>query len=72
MTESELLAEIQLVSTAISNVLKTGKRYEIGTGASRRIFEFTELGSLRNYRKELQREYDELYSDYGIGSMLGF
>ncbi len=71
MTEQELLDEITLVSTAIHHILKTGQKYELGTGQSKRVFEAAQLDSLRSLRKELQLELSEL-STGGAGTALGF
>jgi len=69
MTEAELIAEIALVQTAISNVARTGERYVIGTGPSRREFE-NDLGHLRLYLAELKRDLKAAQYDDGV--MVGF
>ena len=71
MTEAELLAEITAISTAINNIMITGQKYEIGTGSSKRIYEYADLNSLREYRRELQRDLVSL-TDGGGGVLLGF
>lgn len=55
MTEEEVRAELALVNTAILNILKTGKRYVIESGPSRREFEAEKLDEYRNLRAELER-----------------
>ncbi len=70
MTEEEITAELALVNTAISNLLKTGKKYEIGSGSSKRVFEMSDLDELRAYRSELTRKLNEL--DGSSGLVLGF
>jgi hypothetical protein len=70
MTEAELEAEIALVTTAISNILKTGQKYEINSGQSKRVFEAADLDKLRNYRTELRIELQSLQGSSGL--VLGF
>ena len=71
MTEAEILEEITAVSTAIKNIMITGQSYEIGTGSSKRVYTYVSLDSLREYRRELQRDLASL-TDGGGGILLGF
>ena len=71
MTEQEILDEITLVSTAIHNLLKTGQKYEIGTGQSKRVFEMADLDKLKALRYDLQRDLVDLQNDGG-GVVLGY
>lgn len=65
MTEQELIAEISLVTTAISKIIQTGEKYEIHTGSSKRIFE-ADLDKWRDYRRELNRELAEVTGTSGV------
>lgn len=66
MTESEITAELALVTTAIQNLLKTGSRYEVGTGPSRRVFEMAELPDLQALRASLSRKLLEVQDVSGF------
>lgn len=70
MTETELTAEIAVVNTAITNILLTGQKYEIGSGPSKRVFEAAQLDSLRSYRTELQLQLKDVQETGGL--VLGF
>lgn len=70
MTEDELTAEIAIVSIAITNILKTGQEYAIGSGPSSRTFKAAEIDSLRNYRTELQLQLQTVQGKGGLA--LGF
>ena len=70
MTEDEINAELSIVKTAITNLLKTGKKYELGSGASKRVFEMTDLKDLREYRTELNQQLKDVEGTSGM--VLGF
>ena len=70
MTEAEITAELAIVTTAIENLLQTGQRYEIGSGASRRVFEMADLQKLRDLRYSLDQ--DLLNVQGASGLVLGF
>ena len=70
MTEDEITEEIILVTTAIHNLLKTGLKYEIGTGSSRRIFEMSDLKDLRLMRTSLSQKLRAIQGESGL--VLGF
>ena len=69
-TAEEIQADIDDVRTAISNMLKTGKKYKIGSGPSSRETEFTDIASLREYMADLQSELDDVNGTSGI--LVGF
>lgn len=52
-TAAEIEAEIEIVSTAITNILLTGQKYEVGSGPSKRIFEAANINNLTKYRNSL-------------------
>ena len=63
MTNAELLAvynaELLLINDAIAHVYKTGQRYEIGTGSSKRVFE-TDINVLNESRRKLLMQISQL------------
>ena len=65
-TESELEAEILVWRTAISNIAKTGKRYEIGTGSSKIVFEAADLKDMREYLYDLEQQLRDLNETSGV------
>ena len=65
MTEDEILAEIAIVQTAITNISLTGQRYVVGTGASRREFE-ADLNKLRAYKTQLYNDLREVQQTSGL------
>lgn len=71
MTEDELLDEITLISTAIQHIYKTGQKYEIGTGPSKRVFEAASYKDLTEERRRLQIELQNV-QNCGGGVVLGF
>lgn len=71
MTEAEILAEISLITTAIQNIYTTGQNYEVGTGASKRIFAAANYDSLTKQRTELYRDLANI-DNPGGGVMLGY
>lgn len=66
MSEDELDTEITLVSTAITNILKTGQKYEIGSGTSKRVFEVANINNLIKYRNSLRLELKSLQGNSGM------
>lgn len=70
MTEEEILQEITDVSTAISNMMKTGQEYEIESAKSRRKFKGFGLKELQEYRSGLQLQLRNV--DGSSGLVLGF
>lgn len=70
MTEAEITAELAIVTTAIENLLQTGQRYEIGSGASRRVFEMADLQKLRDLRYSLDQDLLNVQGTSGL--VLGF
>ena len=65
MTEAEIIAEIAIVQTAITNIMLTGERYIVGTGSSRREFE-TDLDKLRAYKTSLNNDLREIQTTSGV------
>ena len=65
MTEDEILAEIAIVQTAITNIMLTGQRYVVGTGSSRREFE-ADLNKLRAYKTQLYNDLREVQQTSGL------
>jgi hypothetical protein len=70
MTEDEIQAEIDLVNIAISDVLQTGRVYEVKNPASSRKFEGFSLQDLRDHRDSLYNKLDELSGNSGV--IIGF
>ena len=70
MTEAAITAELAIVTTAIENLLKTGKRYEIISGSSRRVFEMEDLKDLRDLRYSLEQDLLNVQGTSGL--VLGF
>ncbi len=70
MTEAEITAELAIVTTAIENLLKTGQRYEIISGSSRRVFEVADLKDLRDLRYSLGQDLLNVQGTSGL--VLGF
>ncbi len=70
MTEEEINAELALVTLAISNLLKTGQRYEVESSGSRRVFEMSDLKDLRTLRNELTGMLADCQGTSGL--VLGF
>jgi hypothetical protein len=66
MTEAQIIAEIALIEMAISNILKTGQKYEVGSGASKRIFEAANIDSLRDYKLSLENKLSDVSGNSGI------
>lgn len=71
MTEEELIEEITLLTTAIHNIYKTGQKYEIGTGQSKRVFEAASYKDLKKEKKELMGDLATLNAG-GAGTVLGY
>ena len=69
MTDAELITqleiELSLVNDAIAHVLKTGERYEIGTGSSRRVFE-ADLTKLRKMQNDIRAQLRTLDDDDAV------
>jgi hypothetical protein len=63
LTNAELLAiynaELLLLNAAIAHVYKTGQRYIIGTGASKREFE-SDINALNDQRRKLIVQINQL------------
>lgn len=70
MTQAEIEAQLDDVNTAITNLLKTGRRYVIGSGASRREFEQSDLPKLRELRAELSNALKASNDESGL--VMGF
>ncbi|MCP4392742.1 MAG: hypothetical protein GY804_00460 [Alphaproteobacteria bacterium] len=70
MTEEEINAELSLVTLAISNLLKTGRRYVVESAGSRREFEMSDLPELRALRNELTGKLADIQGTSGL--VLGF
>lgn len=66
MTEEEIVEELAIVNAAIRSILKLGKKYEIGTGPSKRVFEAEDLDKLRSLRTELKIELSQAQGTSGI------
>ena len=71
MTELELETEIALLTLAISHILQTGQKYELGTGQSRRTFEAGDLDSLVALRDKNRQDLYSLQNG-GRGMVIGF
>jgi len=63
--KAELETELALLNTAIKHIIKTGERYEVGTGSSKRIFE-ADLGKYRKMRNEIRLELKQYGDNAGI------
>ncbi len=70
MTQAEIQAQLDAVNTAITNLLLTSKRYVIGSGASRREFEQSDLPELRELRAELSNALKASNDESGL--VMGF
>lgn len=66
MSEAEILEEIQIFRTAIKNIALTGQRYEIGSGASKRVFEAADLQAMKLYLTDLNNELAIARGNAGI------
>lgn len=66
MTEAEITTQLAAVNTAITNLLLTGKEYEVGTGSSKRIFRQAELPELRALRSDLEYKLAEVQGNSGV------
>ncbi len=66
MTEAELIAEIAVVQTAITNQLKTGNEYEMEGGKSRRRFKAVPLPEMRAYLNQLKQQLQEVQGNSGF------
>ena len=69
-TEEEITAELEIITTAITNILLTGQKYQTGSGASTRVFEAANLSNLRQYRVELENKLKGAQGQSGM--LLGF
>ena len=69
-TEDEINAELEIVSTAITNIMLTGQKYEIGSGPSKRVFEAANINNLQKYRSSLNRQLKSVQGKSGM--QIGF
>ena len=70
MTETQIQTAITETETAISNMLKVGQEYEVGTGASRRRFIQADLDILETRLFKLESKLSEIQGN--SGTLLGF
>ena len=63
--KAELETELALLNTAIQHIIKTGERYEVGTGSSRRVFE-VDLDKYKKMRNEIRLELKQYEDNAGI------
>ena len=70
MTQDEIQAQLDAVNTAITNLLKTGKRQIIQSGSSKREFEQSDLPELRELRAELSNALKASNDESGL--VMGF
>ncbi len=69
-TTEKITAELEIITTAITNIMLTGQEYTTGSGASTRTFKMAGLPELRKYRVELE---NKLKGSTGkSGMLLGF
>jgi hypothetical protein len=66
MDEAELTAEIAVVSTAITHIMKAGQEYTIDSGGSSRRFRAADLNDLKRYRQELYAELRTIQGTSGL------
>ena len=71
MTEEQILEEIAIYTALILQVPKIGQKYEIGTGASKRIFENVDLQTAIDHRTDLYRQL-ATEQDCGGGMVLQY
>jgi len=63
--KAELETELALLNTAIQHIIKTGERYEVGTGSSKRTFE-VDLDKYVKMRAGIRRELRQFEDNAGI------
>ena len=69
-TAEQIQAKIDAYELAIENILLTGQKYEIGSGASKRTFEATDIEKLENYVSKLYLKLSEV--NCTSGTQVGF
>lgn len=70
LTATQIQTKIDLYEDAIDNILLTGQRYEIGSGASKRVFEAADIDKLQSLVDRLYMKLDEVSET--SGSQVGF
>lgn len=70
LTATQIQTKIDAYETAIENILLTGQEYEIGSGASKRVFKMADIDKLQSLVDRLYMKLDEVNET--SGAQVGF